>query len=333
MIIPRWWAEARHVERLPGRRQVTLRRFGWSSESQEEADAHARERIERALAELRDAGPDAMAASQRREPLAAYLVDGLPIREEIVREWEDEGVVVTRNVYGALCLNTEDALFVDIDHSDGPGGGAGCIGALVGAAAGLACARWWLGWPALAGAGLGLVAGAWIGNVLTRLRRRLDRRARDLRAFVAERLRTWCARHPRFRVAVYETPAGLRLLALHSGFDADGDDTAEFMRHVTADPLYARMCRVQRCFRARVSPKPWRAGIADHLRGGTWPVRDPEKLAGRAEWVARYDRAASAFAACRLVETVGGGGEDGRIAKIQRIHDELSRAHSGLPLA
>ena len=35
---------------------------------------------------------------------------------------------------------------------------------------------------------------------------------------------------------------------------------------IGADPIYVQMCLRQHCFRARVSSKPWRIGIGQHLR-------------------------------------------------------------------
>src|SRR5512147_1033703 len=106
MFIPRYWSEASRREALPGRRRVTVRRFGWSSTSQEDADVHARQRLEEALEVLRLGGEKALEGLRRRERRVAYAGgEGLPIREEIVREWEGAEAVVTRNSYGSLCLN------------------------------------------------------------------------------------------------------------------------------------------------------------------------------------------------------------------------------------
>ncbi len=135
-------------------------------------------------------------------------------------------------------------------------------------------------------------------------------------------------------MAVCETPAGVRLLPLHSTFDAAEESTFEFMEHLRADPLYVRMCRLQKCFRARVSPKPWRAGIRGHFpAGGTWPVCDPAKLKRRAAWLRDYDDRVRDFASCRLAETVGRGRSDPRVDEVRRLHDELSQADSRLEIA
>ena len=51
MIVPTFWAEGRVQERLPGK-QVTVRRFGWSDESQAAAQALADARAHEALRRL-----------------------------------------------------------------------------------------------------------------------------------------------------------------------------------------------------------------------------------------------------------------------------------------
>ncbi len=335
MFIPRYWSEASHRERLPERRQLTVRRFGWSSTSQEDADVHARQRVEEALAVLREGGPEALRGFTRRERKVAYAgADGLPIREEIVLERPDQDVVVTRNSYGALCLNTTRAMFVDIDRPASRAEVVGCGGGVLGAVLGA------IGGPVLFGTGwlLSALAGAlvmaWLTRLVARLLERRDPRRRDLLAWSIERARAWCKDHPEWRVLAYETPAGARLLPVHAAFDAGDETTFDFMAFVDADPLYQRMCRLQKCFRARVSPKPWRAGIDERFRaGGTWPVSDAEKLAQREDWVQRYERQAASFASCRLAETVGDGQADPRIEEIQRMHDEMCQAESTLALA
>lgn len=335
MFIPRYWSEASHLERTAERRQVTIRRFGWSSTSQADADANARQRVEEALAALRDGGPKGLSAFVRRERTVAYSgADGLPIREEVVAEHPREEAVVTRNAYGARCLNTTCAMFVDVDAPRGRTAEAGCLGALLGAALGAG-----VGW-ALRGvspvpvAVAGFVLFGFLATRLERLWGRWSLRSRDPARWAAERARAWCERRAGWRVAVYRTPAGARLLPLHATFDAGDPASFEFMEFVRADPLYQRMCRLQKCFRARVSPKPWRAGIAERFRaGGTWPVREPDKLARRAEWVQRYERTAQGYASCRLVETVGSGPVDPRVEAVQSLHDDLCRAGSRLELA
>ena len=121
MLVPEFWAEGRAHKPREGRngRQVTVRRWGWSDDSQEAAQQHADQRAQDALGRVL-AGDGRV---KRREPKVPYNgAEGVPIREEIVARHGD--TIITRNSYGALCLNTPNVLFADVDfltppHEDG----------------------------------------------------------------------------------------------------------------------------------------------------------------------------------------------------------------------
>ncbi len=99
MLVPKFWAEARLQSKQNGK-QVTVRRFGWSNESVDAATQHANERAADALRRILS-GEDL----PRRDRKVAYNgAEGLPIREEILAAYGE--TVVTRNSYGAHCLNT-----------------------------------------------------------------------------------------------------------------------------------------------------------------------------------------------------------------------------------
>ena len=325
MLVPQFWAEAsaRHRE---GRKQITVRRFGWSDESEQAAQAHADERAQEALILVMTG-----AKLARREPKVAYNgAEGVPIREEILVRHGDS--VITRNQYGARCLNTPDVLFADIDFETGPAPAhVLSIAAMMGIA-GLAFGRFVSGW----GLGIvlmfaGVIAAYSIANALGRLRTKVsggpERRARA-------RIESFLRQKPQWRVRLYRTPAGLRVLAMHRRFDPAEPEVAEFFKAVQADRIYVRMCLNQRCFRARLSPKPWRIGIGSHIkpRPGIWPVK-PERRAEREQWNARYEAAAQAYAACALVGDLGSGKIDPGADAVRELHDRESRAESGLPLA
>jgi hypothetical protein len=337
MLVPRFWSEASHREPLAGRRTLKLRRFGWSSTSQQDADEHARIRLEQALIVVRREGQAGLRGFTRRERRVAYNgADGLPIREEIVQEWEWPPAVLTRNSYGALCLNTPSAFFVDIDRvtvSVGRWAGAfWMLGAVFGAVAGalLIQSKGYVLKTAVVGAGV-----FWgLGVLVAKTRQKTLLQGRDPVAWARERVEEWCESHRNWLVRIYETPAGARLLVLHEPFDASQEQVRQFMRFVGADARYERMCGLQKCFRARVSPKPWRLGIQEHFKpGGTWPVTDSDKLARRAAWIQTYEARCRGFSSCRAVGTVGFGRKDAQVEAVRRLHDELSGAEAGLPLA
>ena len=108
MIVPQYWAECRKRHSDPNQ-AITVKRFGWSDTSVDEAQAMADERAQQAL--------DSILAGEkllRHEPRVAYNgAAGVPIREQVLERRGEQ--VLTRNVYGARCLNSPNACFVDID--------------------------------------------------------------------------------------------------------------------------------------------------------------------------------------------------------------------------
>ncbi len=333
MIVPKFWAEARIRQRTLGR-QVTVRRFGWSDYSQEDAQAHADARVREAF--------DRIATGERllrREPKRPYNgAEGVPIREEILSRHGD--AVVTRNLYGAHCLNTPNVLFVDIDFDTGPSvSTVFATAALFWAAADLAiwlpprpdCATWPVGYTVALFFVLASFAAGLIASQLRRLyafvRGGAERCART-------RVDAFLRKHPDWHLRLYRTPAGLRVLAMQRTFDPAEAAVARCFKALGADPVYARMCLRQRCFRARVSPKPWRIGIGQHIRPrpGVWPV-DPAKLPERARWIEAYEKAARSHASCRFVAALGSPHADPAAQAVQALHDALCQADSRLPLA
>jgi hypothetical protein len=330
MIVPLYWSEARRQHRSHSR-QVTVRRWGWSDESQEDADGMAAARAEEALVRAL-ADPTTL----RREPKVPYNgAEGVPIREEIVGRHGT--AVVTRNSYGARCLNTPDMLIADVDFARDPGCGTIFAAFVVLLAMGLSVAMALepgrpRNFAAAASVGVAIsfawLAAQWALHVVRGGRQRI------MKAAIA-RLQAFVDSHPRWNVRVYETPAGLRLIATHALFEPRSVEVADFFRAMQVDPVYQQMCIRQNCFRARLSAKPWRCGVESHLRPrpGVWPVQ-PERMPARMAWIEAYEKRATGFAACRFVEALGSGIVHPAIASVLKFHDDECRAmDSGLPIA
>ncbi len=64
-----------------------------------------------------------------------------------------------------------------------------------------------------------------------------------------------------------------------------------------------------------------------------FPFESAAEEAEMREWTARYDRASEGRATCRLLEEIGSGVEHPEVAPMRILHDEQTRAESGLPLA
>ena len=325
MIVPTYWAEATARHRDAGH-QITARRFGWSDASQSEAQALAEARAAEALARL-----VAGEKIARREPRIAYNgAQGVPIREEILSRHGE--AIVTRNAYGAHCLNTPDVLFVDIDFD--PRDSLGAIVKVAGTAVALASLAGWFAGSWQLGVILGLLGVSLSGVVLKWLHRLANASQGGAERAARSRIERFVAAHPDWGLRLYRTPAGLRVLATHRSFASDDPQVLSCFAALGADPVYVRMCLNQRCFRARLTAKPWRIGIAGHMRPrpGVWPVA-PERMARRKAWVDQYEAAARAYAACTYIDSVGNARVAPSVAPVQRLHDELCRATGTLPIA
>lgn len=326
MIVPQFWAEAR-LQKRGHRKQVTVHRFGWSDLSQEDAQTHAEARVREAFDRVQSG--EKLPRREYKRPYNGAV--GVPIREEIIERHGES--IITRNSYGALCLNTPNALFVDIDLHD-PGSAYSLRRKLrwplllLAVGTGLWMQSWWVGLVA--------VAVAWWLAALIAKRIHAARMRKDggPEAWANRRIESFMEARPDWQLRQYRTPAGFRLLAVHRTFDPREEEVEQCFNALQTDPLYALMCVRQHCFRARVTPKPWRIGISQHMRPrpGTWPI-NPERMADRQHWVSWYESRSAGFAACGYMRTLGGGPVDPRLLEVMELHDRLSGADSGLPLA
>jgi len=130
---------------------------------------------------------------------------------------------------------------------------------------------------------------------------------------------------------IYQTASGFRVMAIDRAFDPAGFDVQQLMKTTGTDPAFSQLCLAQRSFRARLTPKPWRARMRPPP--GEYPRHDAESQRGFADWLAKYEKAASGFATCRYLETVGSGAASGDARILQQLHDRATRCDEPLPLA
>jgi hypothetical protein len=261
------------------------------AEAQSEADVAAQK-----LAALFESGA---VASLRH----TYYGTDRPQREQVLRRIPaDSGgaeSVITRNSYGCLVLNTAQIMFVDVDLPQA---------------------------EPVAG------AGSWLGRFFGRAKPTAppalgpDAMKTELLARAAKALQ----RQPDWGWRVYRTRAGYRLLATHELFEPAGLAEQVF-EELGADPLYRQLCRIQKCYRARLTPKPWRCGMGQPESTWPWPNAKMEEAFNR--WNTRYLAACEGRATCELIATLGNPEVHAAIQPIVALHDETTRALSKLPLA
>jgi hypothetical protein len=253
-----------------------------------------------------DAQQSALAAAQRalqrfvgNQSTGHYPYGDAPLREEIVQRFEDaQGdlyAAVTRNGYGSLVLNAAQVMFIDIDFPPRP------------RRSGLMC----------------LIARLFGKSPPPSTTSPEDDAKRRLEQFVSER--------PGWGIRVYRTFAGVRGLVTHDLFDPAADTTLAALEAVGADPLYIRLCKAQDCFRARLTPKPWRCG--HYVNRTAWP-HDGAKQQQRFEtWLTAYMSKQSQYATCQYLGTLGSDTVHPDVATVMEVHDKITRCDEPLELA
>jgi hypothetical protein len=130
---------------------------------------------------------------------------------------------------------------------------------------------------------------------------------------------------------IYRTAAGVRILATTNEYDPVALDSMRLMQAVGADSAFVKLCSVQRSFRARLTPKPWRCGA--RVPPHAFPRQTADQLRQFSAWLERYEQSCSGQATCRFLEHVGPRDTHPDIQPVVDFHDAETRAHQLLPLA
>ena len=219
-----------------------------------------------------------------------------PFREQVLQEIRNEAgelsTVVTRNSYGCSVLNTGRVMFVDIDLPE-PKASGGFFKKLFGK-------------PDLAP-------------------------STNPQGAAITRIESWTRSNPEWGWRIYRTRAGLRLLAAHDLVEADSDLADGVFEALGADLLYRKLCKTQKCFRARLTPKPWRCGIQS--KPERWPWLDAKAEKRFQKWNAQYEASSVNWATCELLRQVGNSIVHPEVQSIIKLHDDTTRAGSKLQLA
>lgn len=125
---------------------------------------------------------------------------------------------------------------------------------------------------------------------------------------------------------VYETCGGVRAIVSGPAMTPGSPAAAALFTALHADPLYAFLCERQGCFRARLTPKPERAGVK---RMAVEFPRDDAQQQALSRWLPVYESASARFGVCRFLAEFG----PASCSRIIDLHDLRTQAHRQLPLA
>jgi hypothetical protein len=262
--------------------------WGFSDNGYDEAHQRAQERA-RAIAERFHSG----------EALQRYGYPNRPMREPVLQVMpsSDRGTptgVITRNSYGCMVLNTARMFIADVDRRPAQAGEprTGILQTLFGRSRK----------PAETEIGKDLHASSAVQKVVEVVGRDSDGLA-----------------------FVYETAGGLRIILAHREMDPCSEEAAQILDFVGSDPLYLRLCRNQKSFRARLTPKPWRCG--HHTPTERWPFLETKSAKSFEAWESEYLNRIGDYSVVRLLERVGGGKIHPEVQPLLALHDQIARAH------
>ncbi len=228
----------------------------------------------------------------------SYAYTDRPLREEIVKTFdheEQEIAIVTRNAQGCLILNTESVMFIDIDTP----------------------------YPKSK-------------NILDTLLKSLSKnylkkRSKQESDETLSQIQDWAYQNKQHTFRLYKTFAGYRLLFTDNLYQPTSDQTKQIMQSVNADPLYIKLTTIQECFRARLTPKPYRCGTTNLKI--KYPPQTPEAIQKYSQWTHAYNKIKKNHTACKHLKTYGDRNlkPQPHIQNIITLHD--SQACLNLPLA
>ena len=134
-----------------------------------------------------------------------------------------------------------------------------------------------------------------------------------------QRLRELCEADESLGARLYRTHHGWRVMLVGAGITPDSDRMHDLFKALHADALYESLCERQQCWRARLTPKPYRVGITRFPRPMDSEATDSEEAR---IWLQKYESLCQGKAVCRLVDCMGRTIQ----SPLVELHDRMTQA-------
>lgn len=191
--------------------------------------------------------------------------------------------IITRNNYGSLVLNAGNVLFADIDLPEPTLGFWGALKMMFGNAP------------------------------------KESTNAPKINSGLLEKIQNLCAENPKFGLRLYKTKAGYRAAITHTVFEPGSNDANQLLERLGSDKLYVQLCERQSCFRARLTPKPWRIKMSSPPT--RFPFKTPNHQQWFEEWVADYEKASKDYSVCTAIGEFGNPQVADNVELVLKVHD------------
>lgn len=153
----------------------------------------------------------------------------------------------------------------------------------------------------------------------------------DKRAQALAQIKACYQNHQNLNFIIYQTYAGFRVIITGHNHAPAAVQTTALFKDLGTDELYTRLCRVQECFRARLSPKPWRC--QSPVPPQRFQRLSSEQQTAFADWQRNYEARSQKYAVCYKLEQLGRHYISAEINKILSLHDAYVLKAAKLPLA
>ncbi|AHJ96436.1 hypothetical protein [Hymenobacter swuensis] len=215
--------------------------------------------------------------------LGEYPTGSVPLREQLIRRVYDpqgkELGAITRNRYGSLVLNAPRLMILDVDDYD----------------LRQAMPRQPSTVP--------FSFSRFLRNLFNPPPPLAPLPLPDAHDQLQLRLASWLQLHPEWNFRLYRTRLGFRLIVTHQFLAPDSPEAQAVFAAMRTDSLYVRLCEKQDCYRARLSPKPWRIGWMRPAHA--FPHDTAEQRLQQQEWEQQYHARSETFAVCQWVGEYG----------------------------
>jgi hypothetical protein len=124
---------------------------------------------------------------------------------------------------------------------------------------------------------------------------------------------------------IYETAKGIRVIG-KKYIEPTNKKYIKLMRKLNVDWLYMHLSTKQNCYRARLTPKPYR------IKAKTIKIKSPLDCEKETylDWEKQYEKVSRNFAVVKLVKTIG---EDFSYDPVIKHHDQMCSSHKNNKLA
>lgn len=139
---------------------------------------------------------------------------------------------------------------------------------------------------------------------------------------LVEKIETLCRQDASLGLRLYRTTNGYRILITSRQIPANEASSNDLLKTLGSDRLYVSLCKTQDCYRARLTPKPWRCNF--HGPPTKFPFRSAAEGQEFRDWLREYDSARVEFATCALIGDFGSSYRDPVVEKIIQLHDHYT---------